>query len=42
MQASPGFGLGLAIVADTVAGLQGKLTWSTQPTRFTMSLKRPS
>ena len=39
---SPGYGLGLAIVADTVAGLRGKLTWSTRPTRFTMSLRRPS
>ena len=39
-QASPGFGLGLAIVADTVASLSGKLTWGTRPTRFTMSLKR--
>ena len=39
-RASPGFGLGLSIVADTVAGLQGKLTWSAGPTRFTLSLRR--
>ena len=39
-RASPGFGLGLAIVADTVTGLRGKLTWGTRPTRFTMSLKK--
>ena len=39
-RASPGFGLGLSIVADTVAGLRGKLRWGTHPTRFTLSLKR--